>query len=647
MEEIEIKRGDQKVTFRKVKYRFAVRLNEGRANDEKMLESELDEPEVKMKHIESVPREQYDVFGIDDSSKLEKTMEDLRKIPNNDVTTHLYTMDEQDGEGVIPLGTLTIQFREEVKKEKIEEILRSYGLEIVEEIDFIPRGLTVKLTSASDKNPLKIAHELQNDYTEEVEIAEPDLGYKVKLHTVPGDTLYPYQWHLNNIGNLVGLAAGADVSAEEAWDITMGSRDIVICVIDDGFDLSHPDLGIDDKIVAPMDFGQRDDDPMPVSLNDRHGTACAGVAVAEANGQGVVGLAPQCSLMPIRFSSYLSDSSIVEQFRHAMDNGADVISCSWGASNDYFPLSTKVKGIIHKAATLGREGRKGCVILFAAGNDNGPLRGKVGRRKIHRGFALHPDVIAVAACNSLDERSYYSNYGKEIWICAPSSGSPGRGILTTDVRRPSGYNPYGDYTYDFGGTSSATPLAAGLAGLMLTINPDLTSNDVKRIMAETADKIDTANGNYDANGHSEKYGYGRINAHEALKKVRFERLPKIMRIEHIINIPILDLRQIELELPFPIDEKIRKIDVEIDIEHTYRGDLIITLIPPIGNPIVLENGAGGSLDDLKKIYTSTNLPNLFNEIISKKAKGTWKLKVFDRARYDEGILKKWSLSITY
>ncbi len=100
------------------------------------------------------------------------------------------------------------------------------------------------------------------------------------------------------------MVAGADVKAEGAWEYTMGSRDIVICIMDDGFDLNHPEFNVAGKIVAPRDFGQDDFDPNPAYENENHGTACTGVALAEQNGIGVVGLAPRCAFMPVRTSFF-------------------------------------------------------------------------------------------------------------------------------------------------------------------------------------------------------------------------------------------------------------------------------------------------------------------------------------------------------
>ncbi len=525
MDEITLKRGGKDVKFKKLPEKFAVRLKEGEASDEAALETFCGRPKYEVKHLKSLAVEKMDVFAVKEAGKLEETMDELRKAPKSDVITHMYSIDETPEGQVIPTGVLTVQFKPDVSAEKREKILEEFGLQVIEELDYIERGYNVRLTEVSRENPLKIASKLQQK--KEIEIAEPDLAFKVSFNYVPADPLYPEQWHLKNRGNNYRLLAGADVKAEEAWEYTRGSREIRVCIMDDGFDLGHPDFRGEGKVVDPWDFGQGDANPRPVSDMEKHGTACAGVAIAEENGTGVIGLAPGCAFIPVRLPEELTDQSVVDLFQYAIDHNADVISCSWSATIWYFPLSSKMAGIIHKAATQGRRNGKGCVVLFAAGNEDRPLDGKIDGMDSHQGFALHPDVIAVAASNSRDQRSGYSNYGPEIAICAPSddvSFSKGKAILTTDRRGRKGYSIFGDYTYAFGGTSSATPLAAGLAALMLSLNHELTSAEVKKIMMDTADKIDAEYAGY-VDGHSPLCGHGRINAHRALAHVKESMAP--------------------------------------------------------------------------------------------------------------------------
>ncbi len=194
------------------------------------------------------------------------------------------------------------------------------------------------------------------------------------------------------------------------------------------------------------------------------------------------------------------------------------------------------------------------MILFAAHNFNAPLqdaqningvRYKIGRRifnhkdPVLNGNAIHPDVICVSASTSLNKKAAYSNWGKEVWVCAPSNNFhpldyniklKGRGLCTSDNFNTGQHlSPKSRYTHQFGGTSGATPIVAGIVGLMLSVNPDLTAKEIKNILKNTADKIvdykpdsvlNYRKGTYDANGHSEWFGYGKVNAAKAVKKAK-------------------------------------------------------------------------------------------------------------------------------
>jgi len=238
--------------------------------------------------------------------------------------------------------------------------------------------------------------------------------------------------------------------------------------------------------------------------------------------------------------------------------------------------------------------------------------------------------------------------GPAITLCAPSSGSPGRCIVTTDRRGNKGYSS-GDYTYSFGGTSSSTPLAAGLVGLILSVDSGLTSTEVRRIMMDTADKRDLDNGTY-VDGHSPQYGHGRINAHAALVLVSgggHQSLPEVLYMEHRINRPIPDQGEVEDVIPFPLEVDVETIEVSLNIRHTWRGDLRIVLTSPQGNEVVLLDKSGGDRDDVILTLRSSDEPEMFEELAGLSAQGDWRLKVSDLAKEDVGIIKKWGLSITY
>ena len=147
------------------------------------------------------------------------------------------------------------------------------------------------------------------------------------------------------------------------------------------------------------------------------------------------------------------------------------------------------------------------------------------------GYASYSGVIAVGACDDTGKKAPYSDHGNAVWCCFPSnhyyrSSTPG--IWTTDRMGHVGYDPgrtqqgdaEGNYTNSFGGTSSACPGAAGVAALIISRNPSLTGDQVRDILRKCCDRLDPRGGNYDANGHSPFYGYGRLNARKAVELAR-------------------------------------------------------------------------------------------------------------------------------
>jgi hypothetical protein len=226
--------------------------------------------------------------------------------------------------------------------------------------------------------------------------------------------------------------------------------------------------------------------------------------------------------MAVRTPDYMGTSDEARMFRWVADQDADIISCSWGPQDGtgaVDPLPDITRAAIRHCVQQGRGG-KGIPIFWAAGNGNESVS--------LDGYAANPDVMAIAASTSRETRAPYSDFGTEIFICAPSSGRRADGdqrIFTVDRLGAAGYNTgstslgdtAGDYTNDFGGTSSSTPLVAGIAGLMLSVNPNLTVSQVKEILQQTADKIGSG---YSASGHSDQFGYGRVNALAALREVQ-------------------------------------------------------------------------------------------------------------------------------
>lgn len=520
-------RDGQKFSLAKIADAFALRLREGRLPAE--LRAWIREgerlPLVTLEKAFGRKRlATYRVRGA--AAARDRAMDALRRDGRTQYCTHVYRRRRARApDPLILTDEIVVQFRPDLRGRALRRLCRERGIELVERIPGLENGYLARVTAKAGENALKVANRL---YEEGLALAaEPNFLRRLarrggggrrpgRGRAVPNDPLFPKQWHLHNTGRN-GAKAGADVKALAAWEVTRGSRQVIIAVIDDGFDLGHPDLRERGKIVAPYDFGQGDPDPSP-GLGDAHGTACAGVATAVGDdGVGVTGIAPRCRLMPIRISlEGLDEAAIARAFRWAAGRGAAVISNSWGPPDGTGvrePLPLIVRAAIDQAVDKGRGGR-GCVVCFAAGNGD--------ESADLDGYANYPKVIAVAATTDQDRRAWYSDYGKAISVVAPSSGGRNE-IWTTDVRGGRGYNAQGDWTGDFGGTSAACPLVAGVAALVLSVNPRLRAAEVRQVLEATADKVDPGWGRYDKRGHSRYYGYGRVNAARAVREAQARR----------------------------------------------------------------------------------------------------------------------------
>jgi len=421
---------------------------------------------------------------------------------------------------VLYTENIFIKFHDEIETRICENILDENHLKIKQKPDYARNTYFVSAPENTGLRIFKLAESLLDK--KEVELCHPELIRKRSLKKI-----HTRQWHLKTTV-INGTTVNANVKADAAHKISTGC-DIVIALIDDGFDIDHPEFNQPGKVVHSRDISSNSNDPRPKNSYNNHGTACAGVAAAA--GIKASGVAPEAILMPVRLSSNLGSMAEAAAFKWAADHGADVISCSWGPEDGNWsdpddpvhfaevglPDSTRLA--MDYAVSEGRNG-KGCIITFAAGNGNEDCR--------FDGYASSDKVIAVSACNDTGKRCVYSDYGSNVWCSFPSSDfgySPFNhpepltpGIYTTDRRGNEGYNVNGDYTGNFGGTSSSCPGAAGTVALILSANPELTWLQVREIIKETSEKIDRAGGKYNSEGHSIYYGFGRINAEKAVKK---------------------------------------------------------------------------------------------------------------------------------
>jgi subtilisin family serine protease len=323
------------------------------------------------------------------------------------------------------------------------------------------------------------------------------------------DPLWNNQWNLLNTGQ--NGTIGTDVRAEPAWTITRGNG-INVAVIDDGVQLNHPDLannmlpGFDATLQTGGTNGA------PGTLGESHGTSCAGIIAAVANNNiGISGIAPLSRIIPIRaFSTVSTTTDIVNTvwlaraLNWARVNGADIISCSWENKLQ----SDLLEQSIIDATTFGRFGR-GCIVVFAAGNtETNSLSYPANMQEVIAvgSLTMCNTRKSPNSCDGVD--SWGSSYGNDLDLVAP-------GVNIATLTNNNGT------TTTFGGTSSACPLVSGIAALVLSINNNLTLDEVKRILYYSCNKVGPYcynwNSNHPLGGWNEQMGYGRINAFNAVQ----------------------------------------------------------------------------------------------------------------------------------
>ena len=370
---------------------------------------------------------------------------------------------------------------------------------------------------------------------------------------------YSSQWGLNNTSQYGGTS-GIDIKAEQAWNIATGLG-VKVAVIDEGVDLTHPDLagnllpGYDatDAVYGGSNGGYGGN----ASVADAHGTACSGIIAAEDNTIGVKGVAYNAKIIPIRIAYGIvscnwfsgcedkwitNDTWIADGINKAWyDYGADVLSNSWNGGSELYATEEA----INTALKQGRNG-KGCVVVFASGNNS--------ISDVLYPSDINPNILVVGAMSPCGERKSFrscdgeewgGNYGDKLDMVAP-----GVLVATTDIRGSTGYNsevpvhlnkggnkitsdfPNQDYTVWFNGTSAACPHVAGVVALVLSVNPSLTGKQVRNMIESTCQKINVHDPISNPNGYTytnnpsvrpngfwnNEVGYGLVDAYAAVQK---------------------------------------------------------------------------------------------------------------------------------
>ena len=299
------------------------------------------------------------------------------------------------------------------------------------------------------------------------------------------------------------------------WVVSRGAG-TTVAVVDEGVSARHhPEFRERVSAAAALFSAEAADN----RVSRPHGVKVAGLAMA--GGPHVTGIAPAAFLLPVAvpaLSTATGGRDEAQGLRWAADHGADIICCAWAPrkpTTESGKLPAHTRDAIDYCLTHGRN-NKGCVIVFSAGNDGSDLA--------VNGYASHPGVIAVGACNCHGKHPRYSGWGGALWCVFPSNDpdDPVGASMTYLTTAPVGSLLDGEayYTTRFGFTSAATAAIAGICALIVSANPGLTSTEVKAVLRDSCEKIDLEGGTYNEHGHSPLYGYGRPDVARAVELAR-------------------------------------------------------------------------------------------------------------------------------
>jgi subtilisin family serine protease len=388
----------------------------------------------------------------------------------------------------------------------LQQVASEKNVTIIHQNKYMPLWYKLKLNNGINKSSLEICNEFyETGYFEDV---DPAFQFEFK-HNCSNDNNFNDLWGLNNTTN-----PEIDINICDAWSVTEGNG-INVAVLDQGVYKTHYDL---DNNISPLSYDTQNGCSPSIFVNGReHGTHVAGTIAAEKNNNlQVVGVAPKSKIMSISHTLSISPSvseELANGINWAIQNGAHIINNSWGDQGGVYYNnlhSAILEDAITNAIENGREGL-GTILVFASGNHS---------PAIDYPASFHNDVLVTGAITSNGNKASYSGYGNELDIVAPGSG-----ILSTIPNQG---------TDSWNGTSMAAPHVAGVAALILSVNPNLTVQEVNGIIEETAQKVGNYNytNNYNRpNGTwHEKMGYGLINAYEAVMLAKSYNCPDNLSI---------------------------------------------------------------------------------------------------------------------
>ncbi|MDH5408946.1 MAG: S8 family serine peptidase, partial [Gammaproteobacteria bacterium] len=472
------------------------------------------------------------------------------------------------------------------------------------------------------------------------------------------DPLFGDQWHLKNTGQR-GALIGEDLNVEPVWNSCAGGancrgEEVNVVVVDDGIQVSHPDLNSNILPGQSYNYLTGSNNPTPLDLfNSSHGTSVAGIIAArDLNGIGVRGVAPRVNLLGYNLlEAGENDTNEADAMTRNRAN-IFVSNNSWGppdGSGDIAPSTLLWKSAIDAGLSEGRNGL-GTIYVWAGGN-----AGWVDNSN-YDGMANYRGVIAVAAVDHRGQQTSYSESGANLLVSAPGGEFCEDGqlaISTTDLIGSNGSNPSvgvpdyenRDYTKCMNGTSAATPMVSGVVALMLQANPNLGWRDVREILAQTARKNDPSDLDWVTNGAgfniNHKYGFGVADAEAAVTAARAWPVLSTSQLTHSSALSIPDNTSIPEGATGRTDtinvsgsgiSNIEYIEITLDTTHTYSGDLEIVLTNGTTISVLAQTHACPG----RCTYNYDNWVFGSMRHLGESADGNWTLTVRDLAAEDIG-----------
>ena len=472
------------------------------------------------------------------------------------------------------------------------------------------------------------------------------------------DPFFSQQWHLVN-------PSGEDVRVTTPWSEGVRGEGVKVAVVDEGIDDGHEDLRQNMLTGFKYDYLGN----APVRLAE-HGTAVAGlIAARDQNGVGLRGVAPRAGLMSFNILQDLTSSNEYD----AMTRHKDVVSVSnnsWGDASDNTGLLTFadpqwLRGVT-EGATTGRGG-KGVVYFWAAGNGGDASEGGLDDSN-YDSQANSRFVLAIGGVGRDGRKPAYAEGGANVLVVAPTEGDDLVGLVTTDITGSAGYNAGNDpnehsnpsYSKTMSGTSGSTPVAAGVAALVLQVRPELSYRDVRRVLAMSARRNDPTSGGWANNGAGlhvhHAYGFGVVDANAAVSLARtITPVGPELTYESPLFSPPMAIPDNDLSgasAPITVSGSgignVEVIEVQVSITHARTADLEITL-----------QKSGGASDVLYALHSCID-PDTFNPApcsdldafvftsvrhLDEPADGQWTLVVKDRRAANVGTLTSWQLRI--